>query len=474
MRKSTPISLSSIVKEIRAHHRETGERISQRQWGFKFRHGHESADRFGRWADILAHALDGRPAPVLPNPTKKELARKPKKVAVAKRPPVEAEADAPVLPALPDDDIRLIRLREQLTAQQEENAGLRRQLKASFKEGALFRALADELNGKVIAVDPLPSSKAWLRPASKKSTRIVCEDLVMHISDMHSDEIVKPHQVGGLESYSFPIACGRAETYVDTVLEYCLETLHNYRFNRLWILSNGDNVSGEIHESQKHSSFSNALQSSLAAGQLLALMIRDLAPHFEDVQVLSLPGNHGRRSVRTDYHGAHDNWDFLVAETARLTCRDLDNVHFTTPDAHAADVEIRGHGFHVEHGSDLKFFSANFSIPYYAMERKTRRLMALDATKGLKTKYFVMGHFHNFSTLQALGGEVLVNGAWVATSPYAYQALSTFSEPFQLLHGVHDNGISWRLNVRLRKNGTEYTGKRYWPSLSKAVGGWNK
>ena len=71
----------------------------------------------------------------------------------------------------------------------------------------------------------------------------------------------------------------------------------------------------------------------LAIGQLHALMYRDLAAHFEQVNVLYLAGNHGRRTPKKDYLGAHDNWDYLCGEIARLHCRDLANINFTIPDA---------------------------------------------------------------------------------------------------------------------------------------------
>ena len=65
-------------------------------------------------------------------------------------------------------------------------------------------------------------------------------------------------------------------------------------------------------------------------------MYRDLAAHFEQVHVLYLAGNHGRRTPKKDYLGACDNWDYLVAEVARLHCRALANVTFTIPDAWSA------------------------------------------------------------------------------------------------------------------------------------------
>ena len=90
----------------------------------------------------------------------------------------------------------------------------------------------------------------------------------------------------------------------------------------LWVLAYGDYTSGEIHRACERSYYRNQFKNCLAIGQLHALMYRDLAAHFEQVHVLYLAGNHGRRTPKKDYLGANDNWDYLVAEIARLHCRD--------------------------------------------------------------------------------------------------------------------------------------------------------
>ena len=61
------------------------------------------------------------------------------------------------------------------------------------------------------------------------------------------------------------------------------------------------------------------------------------------------------------------------------------------------------------------------------------------------------GHFHTSGALADVQGEMLMNGAWVATDPYSYNSLTAYKEPTQLLHGVHERyGVSWRLPVKLK------------------------
>ncbi len=142
-----------------------------------------------------------------------------------------------------------------------------------------------------------------------------------------------------------------------------------------------------------------------------------LTPHFDQVNVVYVPGNHGRRSQKKDYHGAHDNWDYLIAELARLYCADIDNVAFVIPDAFSVNLDIGGVGFNISHGDDVR---GSLGIPYYGLQRRQRSLTALAHTQdGPRIRYFCCGHFHKPGIVGDMDGEMLVNGPWVATDAYA-------------------------------------------------------
>ena len=222
-----------------------------------------------------------------------------------------------------------------------------------------------------------------------------------------------------------------------------------FRFPVLWVLVYGDLSSGMIHKACERSYFRNQFKNCLAIAQLHALMLRDLAPHFEQVNAVYVSGNHGRTSPRKDYQGAQENFDYLIAEITRLHCRDLNNMSFLIPNSWSVNVEINGHGFSIAHGDDLH---CTTSLPWYAMQRRQKGLIALGTVAGVKPEYFVSGHFHTSGALADVQGEMLLNGAWVATDPYSYNSLAAYKEPTQLLHGVHERyGVSWRLPIKLKR-----------------------
>jgi hypothetical protein len=189
-------------------------------------------------------------------------------------------------------------------------------------------------------------------------------------------------------------------------------------------------------------------------------MYRDLAPYFENVHVVYVPGNHGRRTVKKDYHGAWENWDYMIAEVAKLWCNDIENVDFLIPNAWSINLDINGIGFNINHGDDVR---GQMGIPFYGMVRRQSKLMALNnVTKGTRIRYYCLGHHHVCASLADLDGEILVNGAWTATDQFAYVGLAGYRTPTQLIHGVHpEHGVTWRLPIKLKHDAERDGPQRY-------------
>ena len=363
-----------------------------------------------------------------------------------------AELKKSVKPLDPTNE-RILHLEKKLQLSCDDNSSLRSKLAAVQRDNGLFEAMAEEVQKHVKQIPSFPKEKA--KPTA--DTDIV-EDLCLHLSDEHADQIVLPHRVNGLENYNFKVVMARAERLVQVLLDYSQKTLVNYTFENLYIFANGDHVNGEIHDSTNQSEYRNAFRNTLAVGQLHALMIRDLAPHFKKVFVIYTAGNHGRRSRKKDYTGAWDNWDYLVGEYAKQ-CTTAENVEFIIPDSWSVNVDIRGWVFNIQHGDDVKSWN---SIPFYGLERQSRRLMALEAAQNRQVHYFVRGHFHQLGSISHPGGEMLLNGAWKATDEWALGALGAYGKPTQLMHGVHEKyGVTWRLPIDLKFNGDHKGPKRY-------------
>lgn len=355
------------------------------------------------------------------------------------------------------EEAEIFKLQAENTHLREERNLARRQLKQAAKTQGLFQAVSEEMDLRVTPMKALPPA----RPDFTPTKETMQEHLVLHLSDGHHDQIVTHDDTGGLEKYDFPISMCRAERLVDATLKWTQETLApQFRFPSLTVLAYGDHTSGEIHGAVQRSYFRNMFKNAHAIGQLHALMYRDFAPYFEQVNVVYVPGNHGRRSNKKDYHGAHDNWDYLIAKTAQMYCRGIDNISFNIPNAFSCIVDIDGVGFQIFHGDDVR---SSLGIPWYGLEKRRHRMMALDTVRNtVPIRYYCCGHFHRPGSTTEVNGEMMINGAWPAADAYSYNALGGFTEPSQLIHGVNKKyGITWRLPVKLRCDYEHKGPKRY-------------
>ena len=364
---------------------------------------------------------------------------------------IEAEEVVEEKPMDPTD-ARVLTLEREVVMLKDQKMALNSKIKTMHRENGIYQTLADEMEKITEPLSPLPSQIV-------KTRKVVHEEpLVMHLSDEHADQVVQSHRVGGFEEYNISVALARAEKFVDRVIAISQQTLSTYKFTELWILAYGDHVNGEIHDATNHSQYRNAFDNTMAVGQMHALMIRDLAPYFPRIKILYLSGNHGRRSTKKDYHGPKDNWDYLVARTAEMLCADIKNVEFLIPDSFSYTFEIGGYNFCCFHGDDIKSWNG---IPHYGIERKTRRLSSLHSAQGREIHYYVMGHFHQMSSITHPSGEIIINGSWKATDEFAYEALGVTSKPSQLIHGMGDHGMSFRFPIYLKFDGDVKGPKRY-------------
>jgi hypothetical protein len=359
---------------------------------------------------------------------------------------------------------RILELESEVVHLTEERNREKAKVKAGAKITGLFKAVVKEMDARIKPFKALPSA---YRPDSKGQ---IVEHCVLHISDMHADAVVRPGEVGGMEEFNFPIACARAEHLVESVIDWTQSALApRFNFPVLWVLVYGDLSSGTIHKAAERSYYRNQFKNSLAIGQLLGLMMRDLSSHFSSVNVVCVSGNHGRITPKKDYGGSQENFDYLIAEIARMHCKELMNTSWLLPDAWSVNLNINGVGMNVSHGDDVR---SNGGLPWYAMQRRQKGLIAMNSVQGgLHTKYFAQGHHHAQGSLADMDGELLMNGAWIGTDQFAYNALAGFREPSQLLHGMNEKyGASWRLPIRLKTPGERGGPKRYLIDGGREVG----
>ncbi len=329
----------------------------------------------------------------------------------------------------------------QLENTRQERNLLKRQLKAATKRTAIVDSVVEQLSPIIKPLKPIAPVKV------KASGQVVDETLVLLLSDNHADQVVTPDEVDGLETYDFPISVRRHEVLVEELLKWTQNSLQNFRFKKLCIFGLGDYTSGEIHGHANRSYFGDSFTNDLAIAQLFGQMFRELSAYFEEVDIVTVIGNHGRLTDKIEFtkEAVATNHDTLIMKIAEIYCLDIDNITFDFPSGLSTIKEVEGWNFFLHHGHGKK----GSSKVWAQAEKKASTIVPLHRGK---VHYFCSGHYHSQGEAPANGGaRMLGNGAFLACDGFSYQSLEAASEPCQLLFAVHrKNGVTWRLPIKLR------------------------
>ena len=323
---------------------------------------------------------------------------------------------------------------------------LRKEHVSAVKELAFRDFISDMFKDVVNGIDPPPP----YNPVTINDTTTE-EVFLLHLSDFHASEIIKPQNTFGLNEYDQEITERRALTIVNKTIEIKRRLERGgYSFPRLVIAANGDFVSGTIHEAERHTNGTNVMTTALWCGSLLARMIRDLSADFKDVHVFCTSGNHGRLAdaKKVQLKDPTRNWDYLIYRYAEALLQSCPNIKFIIPNAWGVVYEICNSLFCQSHGHFIKSWNG---LPFYSMSRLTTKLNAvLSRRYNQGVDYWIMGHFHTQASVETSGGEYLVNPCLVGPQELGIYAMGEATPPGQMLYGVHPkHGIThrWRLHA---------------------------
>jgi len=330
---------------------------------------------------------------------------------------------------------------------------LKRQLKAASKRISVVDGIVEQLAPIIQPIKPLKKFKPKVQGRDT-----IDETLVLMLSDTHCDQVVTPDEVDGLEDYDFPVSARRAEVLIEEMLKFTKESLNHFRFRKLVIMGLGDYTSGQIHDAHIRSYFGEQFTNDLAIAQLFAQMFAELSPHFEQIEVVSIVGNHGRLTDKIEFHkeSVAANHDTLIMKIAEVHCQDIKNLTFEFPSGLSTIKEIEGWNFFLHHGHGKKGSSETWA----RAKRKSQTIVPLH--RGA-IHYFCSGHFHTPGDVAVSGGATMIgNGAFLACDQYSYQNIDEAGVPSQWIFGVHKrNGVTWRLPIQLRSDDEKNGPKRY-------------
>jgi len=330
----------------------------------------------------------------------------------------------------------------------DKNKNLQNKLTQSFRDETLFQSLAQELTSSVKHFSAKPPSPAIIK--TEDSTLV---HGVALLSDEHGDALVDSASVFGLDHYDFNIFRARIEVWSRLIVDYVNVHLPKHNFEHLWIFKLGDGIQGDIHDSTKNTYFKNALKAAIAVGEIEAQALWWIHQKTGvPMTIISVSGNHPRRSLRKDYHGPQDNFDFLIATQIATRLADTP-IQVCCPNSWTTFANTLGYIWAINHGDDVVGYAGH---PWYGFDRKNQRVQALVARKGFRIDYFAYGHYHSDAKAPSAGAKSFHNGGWYFSDPYAINKLSVGENPQQNFYVVSEKfGVIFEIPVYLKDEETE-------------------
>jgi hypothetical protein len=330
-----------------------------------------------------------------------------------------------------------------------------RQLKEKLTEKEkMYKALANEYDSQLKYTDKLyeeipkiPVLKAL--PKIKFDKKKQDEQVVMMLSDLHAGEVIDPFEMEGMGEYNFDIFCKRLFFLCEKTIEVTENQRDISNIDKLWVDVLGDVVHGMLHQAElnEFSMVPLTLNVALVLSQAIAMMV----PHFNEIEVTGVVGNHGRFEKKPPSKRIYNNWDYVVYQQLALMLKDYKNIKFNIPQSPSCIVNRMGKSFLLMHGDAIRGGFAG--IPVYGMYRAFNNQQDIRRTRG-GFDYMEMGHFHQ--ELMLKDGRMLVNGSMVGNSQYNLHKLHAVAEASQKIFGINSKyGVSWERHMKL-EHATEH------------------
>ena len=307
-------------------------------------------------------------------------------------------------------------------------------------EGKVAEYLA-QVKTAVQALDPLPEVPFILPDRHRSKTPIT---VVLHRTDWHVGEVNDPKGTDGWGGYNWQIAQDRVLGQLTPAFLEWLDTQRSgYNIKDLVILDTGDFISGDIHqELLVTNEFPMPVQTA-KAGQLLAQMTAELAPHFEKITVHQIGAdNHSRLTKKPQAaQKSLNSMSYLVYEIHNALVEKHTNIVNLRAEGIKELVTIGNYNFLVEHGDSVKSW---MSLPAYGIEREAAREAKRRMFNGKGYHYIVIGHFHT-----AFFGDLIMGGCLGGTTAFDHQC-GRVAQPTQTAWLVGKRGSFGFVPFRLK------------------------
>lgn len=270
--------------------------------------------------------------------------------------------------------------------------------------------------------DYAPKSLNYTTPPSYKSDT----DMVLVVSDLHCGIEINHY----LNHFNSNILADRFVTCISKVIEI----QNRHQSENITVLIS-EVISGLIHENLRCENNENIIEQFLTVTQYLSDLLTEFSKHFNNVEVLVMPGNHSRVTPKKESSLKGENVDNLLVPYLSAVLQNISNIHFhkNNIDESIAMFSVRNNTIYAVHGDK---------------DTTNNVVQNLTMQYGICPKLIYMGHHHKNSMETVYNTKVISAGCWSGVDNYAIDNRYN-TRPETVLSVIDKNGLVCNYDIKL-------------------------
>lgn len=254
-------------------------------------------------------------------------------------------------------------------------------------------------------------------------------DLLVSLNDIHYGANVSNFW----NTYNSDVCREMMCRYLDRIISIG----ETHRSENCVVWANGDEISGNIHQSIAVTNKENVIEQIKGVSELIAELLAELSRHFSNVTFVSVAGNHSRIEPNKDRALISERLDDLVEWYLGARLQNFENI--TIGGGEKIDhtiylVDVRGQTYCGVHGD---------------FDGSASKVQALQAMAGKPIYAVLSGHLHHNKIDEVQGVKTIMAGSFLGMDDYCVQK-RIVGRAEQMVCVCDENGVRCSYGIPLQ------------------------
>jgi hypothetical protein len=334
-----------------------------------------------------------------------------------------------------------IRIDKRAATYKAESTYYKKLYEKSIKDSVRSEILVDTIKRYTT---PHPKTKTFkVRKPSGVKKGSAKQVMVAPLTDTHVGDYVTPEQMVGLNSYDIELFSRRIWGWANQVLNLAEYRRNICEIDELTIPMLGDMISGDIHDELARTNVDNCMMQMMYGAKIISQALMFLAPHFKEVKVPCVVGNHGRMTRKIPSKDKYMDWDYMLYQWLAVFCSKQKNIKFEIPKSFAHVISIAGRDVLMMHGDSVGGGGASATIQRAitslraVLQYKTQIITDDGFSVSHKFDDVLLGHFHRVDEIDIGTGSLHICGTTKGGDEFVFSRLHVITKPKHIVLYYH-------------------------------------